>query len=234
MAEQTLADRSLSALQPDDAIRYAGITWQVEARSTYSDRQGYWTTEWLIASATRHQYFLLREAEDDSESDDITWYLAEELARVAIVDGDSEQLLPTQAFHRAMVDDQQPYSVLKVANRTYFFESATRGTYRAEGEDAEDEDAEDAETEPDHQERITWDYWDEPHTWNLALEAWPNGDLKLYNTREVEPDEFSLVDRPQTVRTVSRKETSGVSRNVQLTMAWFLTGLGLVMMISGD
>jgi hypothetical protein len=237
MAERTLTDRSLSALQPDDAIRYAGIVWQVDEQSTYSDRQGYCTTEWLLTSATRHQYFLLREVAVDSESgsgsgsETVTWYLAEELSKVAIVNGESEQLLPAKAFHQAMVDDQQPYPVLKVANRTYFFESATRGTYRAEED----------ETEPDRQERITWDYWDEPHIWNLALEVWPtstelwlNDDLKLYNTREVEPEEFSLVDKPPRRRTVSQNGTSSSSRTIQLTMAWFVMGLGLAMMIAGD
>jgi hypothetical protein len=228
MAERTLTDRSLSALQPDEAIRYAGIVWQVDEQSTYSDRQGYCTTEWLLTSATRHQYFLLREVAVDSESgsdsETVTWYLAEELGKVAIVNGESEQLLPAKAFHQAMVDDQQPYPVLKVANRTYFFESATRGTYRAEDE----------ETEPDRQERITWDYWDEPHVCNLAVEAWLNGDLKLYNTREVEPDEFSRVDRPSTVRTASKNEASGGSLQLQRTMAWFVMGLGLAMMIAGD
>jgi hypothetical protein len=221
MAEKTLTDRTLRVLQPDDAIRYAGIAWQVEERSTYSDRQDYYMTEWSIASATRHQYFLLREAEIDSESDQVTWYLAEELGKVAIVNVELEQLLWGKKVHEAMVEDQQPYPVLKVANRTYFFESATRGTYVAEEEDAGS----------DRQERITWDYWDEPHTWNLALEAWPNGDLKLYNTRAVQPEEFALIERSP-ARAAARKESAG--RQVQLTMAWFLMGVGFVMMIAGD
>jgi hypothetical protein len=226
MAERTLTDRSLSVLQPDDAIRYAGIVWQVDEQSTYSDRKGYHTTEWLITSRTSHQYFLLREADDDAGSDQVTWYLAEELGKVAIVNVELEQLLWANKIHQAMVDDQQPYPVLKVANRTYFFESATRGTYVAEEEDAGS----------DRQERITWDYWDEPHTWNLALEAWPNGDLKLYNTREVEPEEFSLVDKfsRSRNRTVSKNKVTGSSRTVERTMAWFLMGLGLVMMMTGD
>jgi hypothetical protein len=221
MAERTLTDRSLSVLQPDDAIRYAGIVWQVDEQSTYSDRKGYHTTEWLITSATSHQYFLLREADDDAGSDNVTWYLAEELGKVAIVNVELEQLLWGKKVHEAMVEDQQPYPVLKVANRIYFFESATRGTYVAQDEEAE----------PDRQERITWDYWDEPHVWNLALEAWPNGDLKLYNTRAVQPEEFALIERSP-ARAAARKESAG--RPVQLTMAWFLMGVGFVMMIAGD
>ncbi len=221
MAEKNLTDRSLRVLKPDEAVRYAGIVWQVDERSTYSDRQGYQTTEWLLTSTTRHQYFLLREAEIESESDQVTWYIAEELGKVAIVNVEVEQLLWGKKVQQAMVEDQQPYPVLKVANRTYFFESATRGTYVSEDEEAG----------ADRQERITWDYWDEPHVWNLALEAWPNGDLKLYNTREVEPKEFSLIDRTA-ARAAARKESA--DRQVQLTMAWFLMGLGFVMMITGD
>jgi hypothetical protein len=69
---------------------------------------------------------------------------------------------------------------LRALGRHFYFESQTQGTY--EGQEG-------------NTSRITWDYWDEAHQWNLAIEAWQNNERHVYLTKVVKPEEFSDIQK---------------------------------------
>jgi hypothetical protein len=217
-----ITETQLEQLQVGDSLEYHGAQWRVMDYSRYTDPQGYETQEWLLRSGTQKDYYLLRETDPENVNKQVTWYLAEELNNPTITEpGSSRDLLAH------LVEDMQshrtPYPELQTFNRTrtYYFESQTEGTYESEGT---------TET------RITWDYWDETHLWNLALEAWSNNTLIVYSTREVQLSDFSLTQRTESSAGFSsssellkRKER----RSIQIIIAWAITIIGFFLMISG-
>jgi hypothetical protein len=127
---------------------------------------------------------------------------------------------------------QNPYPQIQLFNRLYQFESTTEGIYESDG---------------GTQQRITWDYWDEAHLWNLALEAWGNGQLIVYSTREVQPESFSehrkdgegiprfsrkATETPAYVQPLSQ-QWDETSRQIQYLLAWGLLIVGFFLMMMG-
>ncbi len=102
------------------------------------------------------------------------WYLAEEIRNPKIFQPESFNNLAVRLWHD-MQGDETPYPELQALGRRYYFESQTEGTYEGNQGDTS---------------RITWDYWDERHQWNLALEAWHNTEMHIYSTKVVRPEEF--------------------------------------------
>jgi hypothetical protein len=169
----------LQELRPGDRLNYHGVQWQVKNHSTYVDPKGYETTEWLLRSGTGTEYYLLREFDPQNPEGLVQWYLAEEISNPKIFQPNLSNNLAGSLWHD-MQSDKTPYAELQALSRCYYFESQTEGTY--EGSQIETS-------------RITWDYWDEPHQWNLALEAWANGELHIYSTKVVKPEEFSAIKK---------------------------------------
>jgi hypothetical protein len=170
-----LTETKLRQLRAGDRLRYYGLLWHVRDYSTYTDAQGYETEEWLLKSETAKAYYLLREVDPANLEKPVTWYIAEELRNPTIVEpGSSRDLFLNLA--EEMQSNKAPYPELQVFNRVYLFESRTEGIYESDGTPTI---------------RITWDYWDQPHLWNLALEAWSNQVLVTYSTKEVQPTDFS-------------------------------------------
>jgi Domain of unknown function (DUF4178) len=239
----------LRQLRVGQCLNYHGVQWRVKDFSTYTDANGYETEEWLLQSASDKRYYLLREVEppepDDQEPATLVhWYLAEPLRDYQIYEpGGTRDLSMTLA--NALLSHQTPYPKLRLYTRTYNFESQTEGTY---------------DSEAGRRHRITWDYWDGTHLWNLALEAWSDGKLAVYSTREVRPADFTLTSTPFSyfsrgrapsrsgdpvsysanaashslgVRRSARKISPGEVRGIQLILAWFLTIAGFLLMVSG-
>jgi hypothetical protein len=228
MAE-TLTSEKLQTLQVGDRITYYGVRWQVMDYSLYTDPQGYETEEWLLHSTTGKAYYLLKEI--DPASTGQRWYIAEELPAPKLIDPTTQTDVLT-SIARAMQSNQTPYPQLQLFNRLYQFESATEGTY---------------ESEDSTQQRITWDYWDEAHLWNLALEAWGGGKLVVYSTREVQPENFSELRKDGTgIPGVSQKgiktpayvqslsgQSNETSRQIQGLLACGLLIVGFFLMMMG-
>jgi hypothetical protein len=167
----------LQQLRPGDRVNYSGVQWHVKDYSTYYDPKGYETTEWLLRSPTGKQYYLLREFDPQNPDHLVSWYLAEEIRDPYILTPNASINL-VDGLWQYMQDGNSPYPELQMFNRLYEFESQTKGTYE-EG---------DRETS-----RLTWDYWDKSHLWNLAIEAWQNRELHVYSTKVVDPGAFSQV-----------------------------------------
>lgn len=219
----TATETELRHLQPGDRLKYYGVQWHIRDYSTYTDPQGYETEEWLLKAGTGKAYYLLREVDSTNLEKPVAWYIAEELRHPTIVEpGSSKDLLPDLA--KALQSGQSPYPELQVFNRVYLFESRTEGTYESEGETTT---------------RITWDYWDQPHLWNLALEAWSDRSLVIYSTREVQPTDFSEIQHahmdstPSFVTSHTDLIVSTDSRTIQLILAWALTIVGFFFMLAG-
>lgn len=167
----------LEQTKPGDRLSYRGLTWTVTEHSTYKDRYGYQTEEWSLKLAANKEYYLLKEVDPENPMSQVNWYLAEKLENVKIyLPNYEDNIYPS--LWQVMQDQAMPYPELKMFDRSYFFESRTTGTYQEDGT---------------KDERITWDYWDLEHQYNLAIEAWANQDLFIYNTQKVNPDYFSFV-----------------------------------------
>jgi hypothetical protein len=217
-------EAQLRQLRPGDRLNYHGVQWTIDDYSTYSDPQGYETTEWLLKSQTGKQYYLLREFDPKNPASIINWYIAEELRYPTLIDVSTQRDVITSVW-KTMQDGDPPYSTLKVFNRVYQFESETRGDYQSE-EDVSD--------------RITWDYWDDAHLWNLALEAWQDGSLIVYSSRIVQPEDFTDLQTGGKLSNVQRSLIShrritpaAESRTVKLILAWFITIFGFLLMVLG-
>jgi hypothetical protein len=169
----------LQQLRPGDRLKYHGVEWQVTDYSTYDDPQGYQTEEWLLQSAKNAEYYLLREVDPKKSQFVVNWYIAEEINNPHLFQPDSsENIIPS--LWQDMQQQFMLYQELRLFNRSYYFESQTQGTYEGdEGETA----------------RITWDYWDQAHQWNLAIEAWENSELHVYLTKPVNSEAFSEIKK---------------------------------------
>lgn len=220
----TATETELRQIQIGDRLRYYGVLWHIRDCSTYTDPQGYETEEWLLKSETSKAYYLLREVDPANLEKSVTWYIAEELRNPMIVEPGSLRDLFLELAEE-MRSDKTPYPELQVFNRVYQFESRTEGTYESENKTTT---------------RITWDYWDKPHLWNLALEAWSDRRLVVYSTREVQPTDFSDIQRAS----VGSASTSGFinyqnnldsidPRTIQVVIATIITFVGLILVMAG-
>ena len=201
----------LQQLRSGDRLKYHGVQWLVKNYSTYEDPNGYETTEWLLRSKAGAEYYLLREFDPKNPEGLVHWYLAEEIRNPRIYEPESFNNLTVRLWHDIQ-EQKKPYSELRALGRHFYFESQTQGTYEGKEGDTS---------------RITWDYWDEAHQWNLALEAWQNTERHVYLTKVVKPEEFSDIEKQGIV-------------NFPLSFpiwefigACSLVGLGLFMLIFG-
>ncbi|HEY9907601.1 MAG TPA: DUF4178 domain-containing protein [Thermosynechococcaceae cyanobacterium] len=211
----------LRQLRERDRLKYHGVLWTVKDYSTYTDDHGYETEEWLLKSQTSKEYYLLREVDPVDPESQVHWFLAEEVRRPAIYEPDSSREIAVN-LAAEMRSHREPYPHLKMYNRTYEFESQTEGEYVSDGES---------------KIRTTWDYWDDAHLWNLALEAWSENTLVVYSTREVQPEDFTEV-------TWAAKQTSysapvayvnsvKTDRSREYAIAWAMVVGGFLLMLMG-
>ncbi|BAY60359.1 filamentous hemagglutinin outer membrane protein [Calothrix brevissima NIES-22] len=183
---QSVANKTqLEELHPGERVKYEGVEWRVQAYGTYKDPQGYQTQEWLLSSSDNQKRYLQKEYNPEIPKDPIHWYFSEEVVEAQVLEpGNSNNLIPS--VWQDMQDKKTPQHELNALNRTYFFDFQTSGTYS-------DQDG----TLP----RITWDYWDKDHKWNLELEAFPNQELHVYSAQEINPETFSILPSSQNVKT---------------------------------
>lgn len=204
----------LQQLRPGDHLKYHGVQWDVKDYSTYDDSYGYETAEWLLRSRHGTEYYLLREVDPQNPETLVNWYLAEEVQEPKIFQPDSqENIVP--GLWQDMQEQREPYPELQSLGRVYFFESQTWGSYEGE----------------ERNTRITWDYWDRMHHWNLALEAWPNRELNVYLTKMVKPEDFYDIE----IGAVKQKSGLGkfLAANYQVLLAFSMLCVGILMMIFG-
>jgi Domain of unknown function (DUF4178) len=226
---EILTDGQLNTLREGDRLTYFGVRWQVKDYSTYTDPKGYEVEEWLIQSTTGKTYYLLREVDPADLATDVHWYIAEELTAPKLLDpGTQSDVLTTVAAR--MRSHGEPYPSLQLFNRQYRFESETEGIY---------------ESDTGPRDRITWDYWDTAHLWNMALEAWSDHKLSVYSTREVQPEDFSELRKGSEgnplssaresafARQTKTQSSGGISRQNQLLMAWGLVIVGFFLLMAG-
>ena len=212
----------LSRLRAGDRVTYGGNQWEVEDFSTYDDAKGSEMMEWLLKSSNS-SYYLLREVDPDNPEANVNWYLSEEIS-VNRLSGEHVGDNIKFGLWNAMHESHEPYPKLRALGRLYYFESLTEGTYN--GVDGQES-------------RTTWDYWDEEHFWNLAIEAWQDRELHVYSTQKVNPEDFAIAEklhRPQNLAAPdapSRKPQVN-DRTWEWVCAWALVIIGFILMISGD
>ncbi len=210
----------LQQLRAGDLVTYGGVQWEVANYSSYNDDNGYATEEWLLKNKSTRSYYLLREVDPENPKTLVNWYLSEEISGSS-VSGDrfSDNLQFT--MWRVMRDGEEPYAHLRALGREFYFESKTDGVYRSDKGKAS---------------RTTWDYWDQEHLWNLAIEAWEDGDVHFYSTKKVSPENFSEVktDIKKASLTPSHNSLNKPEqKTLQILMAWGLIIGGILLMIFG-
>jgi hypothetical protein len=201
--------------------------------STYHDAP-YEMEEWCLRSETGKEYYLLYEvdaiADGETLANKATWYIAGEVLNPKIYDPSTNREV-TLVLGEKMLAQETPYPTLQLYRRIYEFESTTAGVYRGGAEPESD--------------RITWDYWDSAHLWNLAIERWATGALRVYQTRVVYPINFQVLalagqhaEMPyMPLPTWSGSDLSRTrnqnSRVWQQFMAWGLVIVGFFFMMAG-
>lgn len=214
----------LQKLRAGDRITYGGVQWQIADYSFYNDDNGYTTEEWLLKSIGTRSYYLLREIDPVNPENRVNWYLSEEISGSSVSGehvGDNLQF----TMWRVIRDGEQAYPHLHALGKDFYFESQTDGTYSSESGKAS---------------RATWDYWDQEHLWNLAIEAWEDGDIHFYSTKKVNPQDFSevIADVNKASLVGSRNNSTRNQkqldwRTIQIYMAWGLTIGGILLMLFG-
>ncbi|GBO55426.1 hypothetical protein APA_3577 [Pseudanabaena sp. lw0831] len=210
----------LQHLRAGDLVTYGGVQWEVADYSSYDDDNGYATEEWLLKTTRARSYYLLREVDPENPTTLVNWYLSEEISGSS-VSGESFSDNLQFTMWRVMREGEQPYPHLRALGKEFYFESQTDGKYRSDKGKAS---------------RTTWDYWDQDHLWNLAIEAWEDREIHFYSTKKVNPEDFSEVktDTKKASFTSSRKGLSkSEQKKIQIVMAWALTIGGILLMIFG-
>lgn len=170
-----------------------------------------------VRSPTGKEYYLIREVDPQNPESPVNWYLAEELVSPSIFKPNSTRNLLLKIW----VDIRRrktPYPELHVLNRVYYFESQTEGGYGNNKRKVS---------------RITWDYWDAAHQWNLAIEALLNQELHVYSTKPVRPEKFSNFEKRLIYPEDRASSSTFPSRILQFWGAGCLVIMGLLMIIFG-
>ncbi len=216
----------LQKLREGDRVTYGGVQWQIADYSSYDDDNGYATEEWLLKTTNAKSYYLLREVDPENPETLVNWYLSEEISG-ASVSGDRVGDNLKFTMWRVIREGAQPDPHLRALGKDFYFESQTDGTYSSKTEKAS---------------RTTWDYWDQEHLWNLAIEAWEDGEIHFYSTKKVNPQDFSEVitdgkkaglvgSRSNSFDTRNQKQLDW--RTIQIFMAWGLIITGVLFMLFG-
>ncbi|MBW4683342.1 MAG: DUF4178 domain-containing protein [Microcoleus vaginatus WJT46-NPBG5] len=205
----------LEQLRAGDRVKCHGLQWQITDYSTYQDPNGYETAEWLLQSGGGTEYYLLREVDPQNPETLVHWYLASEIPHPALFQPNSEDnVLPNLWLD--MQAQKTPYPELRCFGKNYYFESQTQGSYEGDEENTS---------------RITWDYWDRSHQWNLAIEAWPDRELHIYTSKVVKPEEFSEIEKG--VFTPTQTQDSRSISVAQVVAASLFLVVGLYLLIFG-
>jgi hypothetical protein len=107
-----------------------------------------------------------------------------------------------------------PYPELKLFYKSYYFESQTEGNYDGKGKT---------------KSRITWDYWDEDHLVNLAIEAFANRKLDIYSTKVVKPKDFYNIQKNVGSQPKITRFTTGIIIELILAITILSTGILLIL-----
>jgi hypothetical protein len=133
----------------------------------------------LLRSPDNQEHYLLREVDPANPETIVHWYLAEEISNPQLFAPDSVENTVNYLWEN-MQQLQPPYPELRLFGGSYYLESQTEGNYQGQAGTSN---------------RITWDYWDRSHQQNLAIEAWPSGELHVYLSKVVNPEDFSAIEK---------------------------------------
>jgi hypothetical protein len=206
----TAIETKLGQLQAGDRLAYLNARWKVKEASTYADANGYETAEWLLRSPDNQEHYLLREVDPANPETIVHWYLAEEISNPQLFEPNSIDNTVNYLWEK-MQQLQPPYPELRLFGYSYYLESQTEGNYQGQAGTSN---------------RITWDYWDRWHQQNLAIEAWPSGELHVYLCKVVNPEHFSAIEK-------GAGKNSGVFPWDQLIAASIALIIGICLLIFG-
>lgn len=140
-------------------LLFEGREWAVTGRSTYRNPEDLWVTEWCCEAEGTTAY-LLKEVD---EQKNMRWFFTREIPEDTVQLPDGEALEPWMRRQ----PDLKPPPTLVHRKTTYRYGETAEGTHEEEsGERAE---------------KVTWEYWDDRHVHNLAVELWPDGAFECFH-----------------------------------------------------
>ena len=155
--------RSLADSNPEtgQAVVIDKQGWVLGDRATYTSGEGE-VEEWECKAGSDSGY-LLREGRDAPR-----WFFTREAPTGSVALPGGEIL----SRWIARTGSAEPPPALTYRGQTYRFAERVEGTYR--------------ESDDDETGKTTWEYWDSGHTFNLAVERWPDGTTECYHGRYVD------------------------------------------------
>ena len=169
----TLADRSPVV---GETLKLSGQAWEVTDHSSYRRDDGIQVEEWCCETGDTEAYLLREPGEDGSPRWFFTrWIHAGQVSLQGsrpIPDWDSR--LP----------DPEPPKALVTGGDIYNYADTADGTYEEEPGEV--------------QRKITWEFWNEGKTRNVAIEFWGDGGHDCYRGSYVEGRTVEIVPPPLT------------------------------------
>jgi hypothetical protein len=153
-----------------DALVLEGTDWKVTGAVIYRTDEGHRVHEWKCEHWGSTAY-LLREEEKPG---DVRWFFTREIPSDPVKLGEGQTLAEWMKTAPAPT----PPPALANGITTYRYEDTTEGTH----EDAPGGSA----------RKTTWDYWDQAHTANLAVEVWDDGSFDCYLGAYVRPAQVAV------------------------------------------
>ncbi|MCM0083028.1 DUF4178 domain-containing protein [Geomonas sp. Red32] len=206
----------LEQLAVGDSFILSGVQWAVRELNLFQDPSGYRTVEWRVQSSRAGEYYLMVEHDPAHPAGPI-WYLSERLPSPKLIRPDTGgnvfgKLQETFSSHAA------PPPALAVNGTTFLFESSSSGTFTSDGET---------------QHRSTWEYWDQTHSRNLALEFWDDGNLLVYQARTIRPESVITLQKGGAKEVPDRFFGQSKPGTAEWICALALTIIGLMMFFAG-
>ncbi len=151
-------------------LLFEGREWAVTGRSTYWNPEDLWVTEWGCEAGETTAY-LLKEVD---EQKNIRWFFTREISEDAVQLPDGEALEPWMQRQ----PDLKPPPVLLYGKTTCRHEDTAEGTHEEES--------------GERSQKVTWEYWDDRHAHNLAVELWPDGAFECYHGAYILPQHVTI------------------------------------------
>jgi hypothetical protein len=163
----------LEAVDPrvGQTLRADGMVWEVTDHSSYWNDAGFRVTEWCCETEDTEAY-LLKEVK---EGEAVRWFFTRKISAETVTVAAGEPLPKWFEKNKSAT----PPGTLTREGRAYTYAETDAGTY---------------EDEPGQRVgKTTWEYWDEPHARNLAVEIWEDGRLDCYHGAYVDPGQVTIV-----------------------------------------
>ena len=178
--------KPLEDLKKGDCLRYRQTDWFVFCREIYKETEAYQETQWTLVAKGNIAVYLIRSEEKKETGLECIWVLTKQIPL------DTLQYEPSPGTWLPLFEEPfvsaAPRS-LRLGSTIVNFEGETSGLAR--------------DDEGLTVTKLTWDYYDDTKTRNIAIEVWKESDRdypEAYDGAVVQASDFEIL--PEEVRRV--------------------------------